>query len=281
MLSTLAMMTPSGASWAAESGAETSRPAWLGVWLDDALTGVRVSHVVRGSPADRAGLREGDRLAFMDGAQVKDAAQVSRTIATHLPRERTSLTVVRGTQTFVLAVVLAENPGAENIIRMEHLGAPAPAWSGAQPLGAAPSSLSQLRGQVVLLDFWAVWCGPCRIVAPRLGALQSKFGPQGLRVVGMTTDDAEAAAVYAGRTGLRYPVVLDPGALVTRAYHVTGLPTLFVIDRRGVVRDVGVGFDPSRDAPLEALIQKLLAEPAPVDGEGVPVGRRDAGSSLR
>jgi hypothetical protein len=62
---------------------------------------------------------------------------------------------------------------------------------------------------------------------------------------------------------MRYPVVSDPNGETSAVYGVSGLPTLFVIDKRGVVREVSVGYDPSRDAPLETLLQSLLAEPSP------------------
>ena len=101
------------------------------------------------------------------------------------------------------------------------------------------------------------------MIAPRLSALQDKLGAQGLRVVGMTSDPAEKAATYMDLTGLKYPSLSDPGSMVSRAYHVNGIPALYVIDRRGVVREVYVGFDPQRDAKLETLVQALLAEPEP------------------
>jgi peroxiredoxin len=113
---------------------------------------------------------------------------------------------------------------------------------------------------VVLLDFWAMWCGPCRLIQPKLSALQAKYGAQGLSVVGITTDELEQAAAFKERTQMRYPVVSDPNGETTSAYGVSGLPTLFVIDKRGVVRDVTVGYDPGREASLEALVQTLLAE---------------------
>ena len=123
---------------------------------------------------------------------------------------------------------------------------------------------------MVLVDFWATWCGPCRMIAPRLSALQDKLGAQGLSVVGVTTDPAEKAATYTELSGIKYPSLSDPGSMVSRAYHVSGIPSLFVVDRRGVVREVFVGFDPTRDAKLEALVQALLAEPGPSPETSTP-----------
>jgi thiol-disulfide isomerase/thioredoxin len=148
-------------------------------------------------------------------------------------------------------------------MRMDHVGTFAPTWAGATPVGSAPKSIESLRGRVVLIDFWATWCGPCRLVAPRLSALQTHYGAQGLSVVGISADNAEEVAAFAGRTAMRYPVVVDTKGETSRAYTVSSLPTLFIIDKRGVVRDVEIGFDPSRDGQREQLIRTLLAEPAP------------------
>ena len=146
---------------------------------------------------------------------------------------------------------------------MDLVGAPAPAWTKVSALAGAPSSIAQLRGRVVLVDFWASWCGPCRMLAPRLSALKEKFGAQGLTVVGITTDEAEKAAVFAEKHQMRYGIVVDKDGDTSRAYGVSALPTMLLVDKKGVVRDVFIGYDPSGDARLEASLKTLLAETAP------------------
>ncbi len=259
-----------GMPGSAAHAANPERPGWLGVWMDDALIGVRVSHVVRGSPAARAGLQQGDRIVSVDGVEVREAAQVIRTVTTHAALTTVPIVVVRENRRLTLRAELRENPGPENVVRMEHVGVAAPAFDGALPIGTAPKTIADLRGRVVLVDFWATWCGPCRMIAPRLSALQDKLGAQGLSVVGVTTDPAEKAATYTELSGIKYPSLSDPGSMVSRAYHVSGIPSLFVVDRRGVVREVFVGFDPARDAKLEALVQSLLAEPGPSPETSTP-----------
>jgi thiol-disulfide isomerase/thioredoxin len=115
----------------------------------------------------------------------------------------------------------------------------------------------------VVVDFWASWCGPCRMLAPRLSALKEKFGAQGLTVVGITTDEAEKAAVFAEKHQMRYGIVVDKDGDTSRAYGVSALPTMLLVDKKGVIRDVFIGYDPSGDARLEASLKTLLAETAP------------------
>ncbi len=254
------------------------RPAWLGVWMEDAPAGVLVSHVVRGSPAEAAGLRAGDRITRVDNAEVREAAQVIRAVASHSPRAGVGLELARAERRVVVRAELRENPGPERIMRMEHVGLAAPPLAGAQPIGQAPASLAALRGRVVVLDFWATWCGPCRLVAPRLSALQAKFGVEGLRVVGVTTDTPDRAATFSEVSGIKYPSLSDPGSIVARAYHVASIPSMFVVDRRGVVREVFVGYDPAHDAALETLVRSLLAEPGePAVGTAAEPRAADAG----
>jgi thiol-disulfide isomerase/thioredoxin len=226
---------------------------------------VLVTHVVRNSPAGRGGIRENDRILRVDGAIVGMASEVVRLVAMRGAGDVVMVTIARGDKETELKIPLAERPNGEELMRMDHVGAFAPAWAGALPVGSAPKSIESLRGRVVVIDFWASWCGPCRLVAPRLNALHARYGAQGLSIVGITADDAEDAAAFAGRTSIRYPVVVDVKGETSRAYTVSSLPTLFIVDKRGVVRDVEIGFDPSpgRDAQREQLIRTLLAEPAP------------------
>jgi thiol-disulfide isomerase/thioredoxin len=161
-------------------------------------------------------------------------------------------------------VILAAYPSQDDMMRMDLVGAQAPTWRDVDAVsGVFPPSIAALRGRVVLLDFWATWCVPCRIVAPKLGALQARYGAQGLTVLGVSTEDAQDVASFAQRLPVRYAVAADRHGETTRSYGVASLPTLVVIDKRGVVRDVSIGYDPAGDLHLESLVRALLAEANP------------------
>lgn len=238
--------------------------AWLGIGMEKAggFGGVRVQHVMRGSPADKSGLKEGDVVLAIDGEKLASPDDVSRIVWNHAPGDPIVASISRAGDALSVRIPLAARPTTDEMLRMDRVGAFAPAWVGVEPIGDAPASISSLRGKVVVLDFWATWCGPCRLLAPKLSALQSRYGAQGLRVVGVTTDAAEKAALFAQRASIRYPIAVDPRGETSRAYDVSALPTVFVIDKRGVVRDVAVGYDEGRDAQIEALLKDLLAEPS-------------------
>jgi peroxiredoxin len=97
------------------------------------------------------------------------------------------------------------------------------------------AGLAEQRGRVVLLNFWATWCAPCRAELPALQALQRSLAADGLAVVAVSVDagPSEAVARFAAGRGLDFPVLLDPGEDVARRYGVGAYPTSVVIDRQG------------------------------------------------
>ncbi len=110
-------------------------------------------------------------------------------------------------------------------------------------LSGAPIRLSELRGKVVLLNFWATWCVPCRLEIPALETLYQRHKDAGLAVLTINLDTLSTAGVEAFVQEVRvtFPVALDPSWSIARAYRVLGLPTTYLIDRAGnaVVREVG------------------------------------------
>lgn len=96
-------------------------------------------------------------------------------------------------------------------------------------------ALADLRGEAVLIDFWASWCGPCTLQAPIVDRVGKRYASRGLHVLGVNVDDtAEVAAAHARKLGVAYPILLDEGT-VQRAYGVSRLPSLVVVDREGKI----------------------------------------------
>ena len=118
------------------------------------------------------------------------------------------------------------------------------------------SEIEQANG-LVLVDFWASWCGPCQAEAPIVNAVAQRFKDKGLVVVGVNTSDAEGiAAVFAAKKGLLFPIVYDEGNGIANKYRVDSLPTLIVISKEGKI--VAIRHGVTSDSDLERLVRQVL-----------------------
>lgn len=128
-------------------------------------------------------------------------------------------------------------------------------------LGAANVRLSEHRGEVVLLNFWATWCGPCRQEMPLLNDLHAKYQRAGLTLLGVNIDATPAAAGEMAR-GLKvtYPILIDERQEVGKLYRIGAMPLTVLIDRQGVVRYVSEGFKPGYEQRYAAWLRVLLNE---------------------
>ncbi len=113
--------------------------------------------------------------------------------------------------------------------------------------------LAALRGRIVLLDFWATWCGPCNVTSPILDGFAKAHAAEGVTVLGLSQDsEPDDVLRWLERHRVSYVVAHDPGAAAGRAFGVTNLPTLVVIDREGNIRARRVGV--TQRAELERLL---------------------------
>lgn len=133
----------------------------------------------------------------------------------------------------------------------------APPWK-LKNLEGKPVRLSDFKGKVVLLNFWATWCPPCREEIPELVSLQKQYAPQGLVVLGIAMDEGDPAAIarFAKRKEINYPIVIGTPETAEAYGGVQILPTTFVIDRSGKIVD---GLEGATDrAGFEAKIRPLF-----------------------
>lgn len=120
-------------------------------------------------------------------------------------------------------------------------------------------SLSDFRGQLVVLNFWATWCSPCRVEIPHLDALYTKYKSQGLVVIGMNTETDYMKVKRFAEPQISYIVLLD-GGTQAQGYEVSGIPCTYYIDRKGIIQHRSVGFGPGDEVLIEEKIKELLAD---------------------
>ncbi|MEI6779060.1 MAG: TlpA disulfide reductase family protein [Chloroflexales bacterium] len=137
------------------------------------------------------------------------------------------------------------------------VGKLAPTFQLSTPDGT-PVSLAGLRGHVVLVNFWATWCPPCRAEMPAIQAAYARYQGQGFTVVAVTANETPANVTsFFKERGLGFPALLDDGRVHT-AYRASGLPSSFFIDRQGVVRAIYRGA--MADTVITHEVERLLAE---------------------
>ena len=173
----------------------------------------------------------------------------------------------------VLALLLGAGWLARDRFLPVEVGTRAPSFP-ATDLQGRPVRLEDLRGQVVLLNIWATWCGPCRDEMPSMERLHRELGPRGLKIVAVSVDAAPGAgapkaqsasqpgggdvAEFARQLGLTFTIWHDPSGQIQRTYRTTGVPESFIIDRNGVIQKKVIGATEWDTGSHPELIRRLL-----------------------
>jgi peroxiredoxin len=142
-------------------------------------------------------------------------------------------------------------------------GAAAPGFS-LQPFAATQAvSLADYRGKVVLVDFWASWCSPCRQSLPLYDKLRTGFAPADFAILAISIDeDVGDAQTFLAEHPVKYTTLQNPQGDIAKAFDLKGMPSSYLIDRDGIVRARHVGFEPKDIDALTREITELVAKPA-------------------
>lgn len=162
--------------------------------------------------------------------------------------------------------------------RAEMLGKPVPEVD-LPLLGGGRQKLSDLKGRVVLIDFWATWCAPCLAAMPKLQAISERFKDQPVTVLGLNIESDVAEdhlKKVIGRRGVTFPQMFQGGQKQMKAFRVNGIPHLVLIDQQGVMQDFHVGSDEDLEQVLIGQIEKLLAGESLATTEAIAAKRAES-----
>ena len=166
----------------------------------------------------------------------------------------TSLSVVVGIVVLVLLALAFSSPASKR----PQIGDPAPDFT-VTLLGGSDLASIDLQGRVVVINFWASWCAPCRNEAPELQSAWEAYQDKGVTFVGITYQDAKNASQrFVDTFGLTYPNGVDEKGQISRAYGITGIPETFIIDREGNIAWSRIG--EVRADELAEQLERLLGE---------------------
>jgi cytochrome c biogenesis protein CcmG/thiol:disulfide interchange protein DsbE len=120
-------------------------------------------------------------------------------------------------------------------------------------------TLSELKGNVIIVDFWATWCPPCRNSVPALSRLYEKYRDRGFLVLGISTEEVNTLREFRDAQQIPYPI-LSGTKEVVQAYEVTAIPKMLFFDKTGTVRKTQTGYSPELEAQFDMLVDSLVRE---------------------
>ena len=244
---------------------------WLGVMLEQVeledakklgyeRTLIRIQQVFEGSPAHTSGFKEGDIILGIEGTDLAEMRGLVERVKSTPPGSKVTFRRWRDGKEEDVKLLLGVRPDLYGLVRDQFLNKPFPALEVNALEGGQALDTSGFKGKVLLVDFWATWCGPCRIVIPEIASLYEQRAKDGLVVVGVTDEEAKEVNTFLGKQDkpIPYPIALDPNNVTNKVYMVNALPTIFVVDRKGTVREVFIGAGKFEE--VEKLVDTLLKE---------------------
>ncbi len=144
------------------------------------------------------------------------------------------------------------------------VGKPAPDFAAESVTGEGPTSLKDAKGSVVILDFWATFCGPCKKSFPKYQALVEQFGGE-VNVLAVSVDETDDVtkdqiAEFAKTTGVKFAIVWDKDKSAVKLYSPPTMPTSFIIDKEGIVRHVHAGYKDGEEDQIGEEVKALLGK---------------------
>lgn len=238
-------------------------PGWLGIEIaakDSPEPPATLVHdVTPGSPAAVAGVCVGDELLSIAGSTVSAPSRASTLVAGLAPGQSVGIGLVRRGSRRLVRVSVEERPSFERVMELRFVGKAAPTLEGLRtPPGLPAGATEGLRGKVAIIAFWATRCLRCQVALRVLSRLHDELAERGFTIVAVTTDSAQEARQTATQLRIPYPITLDPDQAATVSYRAWRLPAFYVVDHRGVIRRVLIGYSEEHLSEARALVEELL-----------------------
>lgn len=258
----LAQMPPTPAGQNAPKG-------WLGVGLKEITKAeskqfgyshalVEITIVGAETPAKTAGIETGDIIVSMNGQYLNGVNDLIARVKATQPGTEITLQRIKGDKEESVIVLLGLRPDDANVFNRMYL------QKAAEPIDIITIDtkekidLAAHKGKVVMLDFWATWCGPCIASIPAISKLSTTYKDQGLEVIGISNEELPDIRKFVRRTPVPYTMATYSADPKAKKYFVSALPTVYLIDKKGVVREIIVGSGTKDE--LESKIIALLNE---------------------
>lgn len=224
---------------------------------------ITVDMVFADSPAAASGFEVGDRIVAFNDEPVFEVGKLVDLVKSTPPGTEVTFKRVRGTSKDTLVeeavpMLLGVRPDAYQLLVDHFVDEPAPELDAVDQLSGEAVRLSELAGKVVIVDFWATWCGPCRKAMPHLAKLAETHAKDGLVVLGISAEESDVLAGFLKEHPQPYTIGRDNERASSRSYMVNALPTLYLVDKKGVVRHVFIGA--SKLEEVDRAVETLLAE---------------------
>ncbi|HTL36299.1 MAG TPA: redoxin domain-containing protein [Kofleriaceae bacterium] len=234
--------------------AATAKPKWLGVMLEPGTT--HINQVLPGSPAQKAGVVVGDEVTTIAGKTVGTSADLIAVVQT-LGDKPAELVLQRGSKSLTLKITVEDRPDTR-ALGQSLVNKKAPDFA-VTTLDGKTVKLGDLSGHIVVVDFWATWCGPCIASIPYMNKLHKKYPD--VNMVAISNEDQPDISAFLADHNITYTIARDESLGATRDYLVQALPTTIVIDDKGIIRhiEIGVG-DPNA---IEKVVVSLRPKPSP------------------
>lgn len=240
--------------WSTTAQART----WLGFTMEKKTGGVEVLKVLDGSPARKAGMQKGDLVTRAEGKTVTEPSHVLQSYKKKKAGDTVTLFLVRDRKERKVVLRLEKQPPLEQMLKLLLTGERARSFK-AITVDGSVVTMDSLKGNVVLLEFWATWCTSCITSLEKLKSIYPRLRPKGFRIVALARNTLAETRKKAASLKLPFTVAADPGAKIATGYHLSKVPSLVLIDKKGIIRDIRLGSS-YETAEIMKSVERLLKE---------------------